>query len=81
MAEYDDLHLENYFRDQNAGVDPPTSAACPYHPEPVPLPSPVPAVISKAINNVTQLLKLVVTENHVVSTCLNVMSLCNVLIN
>ena len=62
---HDSLHVGNYLRDHKARADPPNSDACPYHPKPVPLPSPLPANISKAITNLTESFKIFVFNETV----------------
>ena len=61
--------MGNYVRDQRAKADPPNPDLkfCPYHPKPIPLPSPLPANISKALTNLTESLKLVINETCAVS--------------
>ena len=58
---HNSLDMGNYWK----RGDP--NGACPYHPKPIPLPSPLPANISKALTNLTEALKLVTNETCAVS--------------
>ena len=70
LPAQDGIHVGNYLKDHYARVDPPAPATCPYHPNPIPLPSPLPANISRALTNLSESLKLIVNETAGVSTCL-----------
>lgn len=63
---HDSLHVGNLLKDYKARTDPPNPDACPYHPKPVPLPSPLPDNISKAITNLTESFKFFVLNETVV---------------
>ena len=60
------MYIENVLKDTRVRADP-NPDACPLHPKPIPLPSPLPANISKALTNLTEALKLVTNETCAVS--------------
>ena len=61
------MYLGNALKDHHRVRVDSNPDACPVHPKPIPLPSPLPANISKALTNLTESLKLVINETCAVS--------------
>jgi len=57
--------LSNILKDKKQVFDPPQF--CPYHPDPVPLPSPLPDKITDALLNLTATVKQIINDTTAVS--------------